>query len=301
MKKTLAVRVINADKTSYGGFVNATKPGSVIVAPDWKPTKECGNGIHGWLWGIGRLSKPHFGNKIWQVVEVPDDGVDLGGKWKWKWVKVVYSGSQAECMKRTMKGRQQYIQKKSIEWQDDVQFSHTSEDKGHMFVSGNLSCVSVSGWRSGAIASGEGVSANASGIDGFAMALGTESAASTSNYGSIANASGVASSATTSENYSIASALGYCASVSTLGRDSPAIALGSDSSVNTSGISSPAICVGIGGKAKSGKYGCIVLGYIVDDHMEYACARIGNKPGELKADTWYEVDRQGNFRECTNE
>ncbi len=162
--KTLAVRVINADKTSYGGFVNATEPGAVIVAPDWDPEPTCGHGIHGWLWGIGRGGKEHAGDKIWQVVEVPDDGVDLGGKWKWKQVTVVYSGNQAECMELTMEGRQKYIQENSA--------ASTSGSKSSASTSGSGSSASTSGARSSASTSGNYSSASTSGDSSPAVCAG---------------------------------------------------------------------------------------------------------------------------------
>ncbi len=235
----LAVRVINADKTSgpNNNFVNSIEVGSVITAPDWDPKPECGNGIHGWLWGMGRSGKNHAGNKIWQVVEVPDDGVNLGGKWKWKWVKVVYSGTQAEAMKLTMEGRQKYITENAA------------------------------------------LNGSTSGLESSASTSGSESSASTSGFASSASTSGFASSASTS---------GFASSASTSGLAS---------SASTSGLSSPAVCAGINCKAKAGLYGYIVLGYRVDNHIEYKGARVGLQEGELKPDTWYKLEK-GEFVEC---
>ncbi len=55
-----------------------------VEARDWKPTKECGNGLHGWLWGSGDWSLKVRGDDIlWLVVEVEAKSiVDLGGKVK---------------------------------------------------------------------------------------------------------------------------------------------------------------------------------------------------------------------------
>lgn len=43
------LRTCSADMTSHGDF-RWPKRGRV-EAPDWKPTAECGNGLHGLLWG----------------------------------------------------------------------------------------------------------------------------------------------------------------------------------------------------------------------------------------------------------
>ena len=37
--------------TAHGGFIWPAH--GVVEAPDWKPTKECGNGLHGFLRGCG--------------------------------------------------------------------------------------------------------------------------------------------------------------------------------------------------------------------------------------------------------
>ena len=47
----LVLRTCAADMTSYGGF-KWPKSGPV-KCDDWKPRAECGNGLHGLLWGVG--------------------------------------------------------------------------------------------------------------------------------------------------------------------------------------------------------------------------------------------------------
>ena len=47
----LILRTCNKDMTTYGGFKWPTS--GEVVAPDWKPNAECGNGLHGLLWGEG--------------------------------------------------------------------------------------------------------------------------------------------------------------------------------------------------------------------------------------------------------
>lgn len=50
----LVLRVCNADMTSHGGF--RWPADGYVEAYDWKPKAECGNGLHGWLWGEGDVS-----------------------------------------------------------------------------------------------------------------------------------------------------------------------------------------------------------------------------------------------------
>lgn len=51
--QALVMKVVGPKGESYGAFIWPTEIGSTVEAPDWKPTKECGNGLHGWLWGLG--------------------------------------------------------------------------------------------------------------------------------------------------------------------------------------------------------------------------------------------------------
>ena len=78
----LVLRTCNADMSSHGGFVwPASGP---IEAPDWKPLKVCGFGLHGLLWGEGDGSLLNFApDAKGLVVRVPANSiVDLDGKVK---------------------------------------------------------------------------------------------------------------------------------------------------------------------------------------------------------------------------
>ena len=90
----LVLRTCNADLTSYGGF-KWPESGNV-ECPDWKPTKECGNGLHGWLWGEGEGSLANWGaDAKWLVVRIAKDTViDLGGKVKFPAGEVIYCGDR---------------------------------------------------------------------------------------------------------------------------------------------------------------------------------------------------------------
>ena len=72
-----------------------------VEAPDWRPTKECGHGLHGWLWGEGSVVGV-FGDwredDEWRVVEVPAaDIIALDGKVKFLRGVVVFCGDRLEA------------------------------------------------------------------------------------------------------------------------------------------------------------------------------------------------------------
>ena len=66
----------------------------LVEAPDWRPTRECGFGLHGVLWGAG--GDVWATDKLWCVFAAPLDlAVDLGGKHKAPYGFVVYHGTQS--------------------------------------------------------------------------------------------------------------------------------------------------------------------------------------------------------------
>ena len=93
--KVLILRTSNADGTSHGGFVWPKK--GHVEAPDWKPTKECGNGLHGAQKGVGDSSLFNWSpDALWQIVEVDEATIiDLGGKVKFPAGNVIYTGDRA--------------------------------------------------------------------------------------------------------------------------------------------------------------------------------------------------------------
>ena len=97
MPKTLVLRCNSPANTSRNGF-QWPGVGGYVEAPDWAETKECGNGLHGWLYGVGDASTSDYAGKpysLWVVVEVESAGViDLGGKVKFKGGVVVFLGDR---------------------------------------------------------------------------------------------------------------------------------------------------------------------------------------------------------------
>ena len=98
MKKNevLVLRTVNKDMTSkYDGKFLFPKKG-LVVCPDFKPTKECGNGLHGLLWGVGRDYLDM--NGTWLVLRVKkEDLVDLDNKVKFSRGVVVCCGTREQA------------------------------------------------------------------------------------------------------------------------------------------------------------------------------------------------------------
>ncbi len=94
-KYSLVLRACNADMGSRNGFVWPTS--GLVECPDWKPTKECGNGLHGWLHGHGGggVSDYWSDDSKWLVVKVKNKHIiDLRDKVKFKKGNVVFCGDR---------------------------------------------------------------------------------------------------------------------------------------------------------------------------------------------------------------
>ena len=93
--KAYMLRTCNADMTSHGGFQWPTF--GTVECPDWKPKAECGNGLHGLLWGAGSANYLSWDpDAKWMVVGI-DEWVDIDGKIKAPRADVVHVGDKASC------------------------------------------------------------------------------------------------------------------------------------------------------------------------------------------------------------
>ncbi len=113
MKKTtketvLVLRTCSANMTSSGGF-RWPKRGPVS-APDWVDNYECGNGLHGWLWGEGDGTLGHVDTPKakWLVVRVIASEVRHGaghliGKCKFPRGYVVHCGDRKSATEYIVK------------------------------------------------------------------------------------------------------------------------------------------------------------------------------------------------------
>ena len=94
----LVLRTCAADLTSYEGAFKWPASGPVS-APDWDPSHQCGNGLHGFLRGVGDGRHASWAEDAkWLVVRVlQDEIVDLGQKVKFPRGVVVYCGDRQEA------------------------------------------------------------------------------------------------------------------------------------------------------------------------------------------------------------
>jgi hypothetical protein len=91
----LCLRTVNQDGTAYNNFKWPTL--GFVEAPDWEPTEECGNGLHGYLKGCGNAEQIKW-NGLFQVVKVIEkEIVQLDGKVKFPRCEVIFTGSQKEA------------------------------------------------------------------------------------------------------------------------------------------------------------------------------------------------------------
>jgi hypothetical protein len=96
MGEAYILRTCAEDMTSRDGAF--TWPASGMVeAPDWLPTAECGNGLHGFLWGVGDGDLADWGeDAVWIIAKVCE-WIDLAGKVKFPRAEVVFCGSRADA------------------------------------------------------------------------------------------------------------------------------------------------------------------------------------------------------------
>jgi hypothetical protein len=90
----LVMRSCDKDMKAHGGFVWPRS--GPVECPDWQPTKECGHGLHGLLWGEGDAGLISWNaDAVWMVVEVAAaDIIDLGGKVKFPRGNVIFCGDR---------------------------------------------------------------------------------------------------------------------------------------------------------------------------------------------------------------
>ena len=110
----LVLRTCNADLSSYGDFKWPRK--GLAEAPDWKPTTECGNGLHGLLWGEGDGYLVSWSDDAkWLVVEVKTkDIVDLGNKVKFPRGEVLFCGTREKAIARMEKLRPEVLARQVV-------------------------------------------------------------------------------------------------------------------------------------------------------------------------------------------
>lgn len=98
---SLVLRVSGPNGESHGGFVWPLEVGAEVVCPDWEDSSECGNGLHGWLYGQGDhgvASHCTTADAKWLVLEVASADLRmLGGKVKFPRCVVRFVGGRADA------------------------------------------------------------------------------------------------------------------------------------------------------------------------------------------------------------
>jgi hypothetical protein len=102
MSNVLILRCSSPTGISHGGFRWPLEVGATVEAPDWDPKPDCGQGLHGWLWGEGDVGDSEYHsnpNAIWHLVDVPEkDVVGLGRKVKFPRGIIVAFGKRDEMV-----------------------------------------------------------------------------------------------------------------------------------------------------------------------------------------------------------
>ena len=92
---SLVLRACREDMSSKNGFMWPTS--GVVECPDWDSVPECGNGLHGWLYGHGdgNVSDYWSKNDKWLVVSVETYSIiELNGKVKFPKGEVLFCGDR---------------------------------------------------------------------------------------------------------------------------------------------------------------------------------------------------------------
>ena len=90
--KMLILRTCDRNLRSMGGF--QWPESGHVESPDWIENDQCGNGLHGLLWGHGDGGLLSWeSDAVWIVAEV-DSVVSLGLKVKFRCANVIFSGDR---------------------------------------------------------------------------------------------------------------------------------------------------------------------------------------------------------------
>ena len=107
---TLMMKVVDCNGKAYNDFQWDLTPGAIIIAPDWKDTDNCGNGLHGWIDGRGDSAaaggKETDPSSKWIICGIPKESriIDLKGKIKTnKCVVLELFDSRSDCANRMHK------------------------------------------------------------------------------------------------------------------------------------------------------------------------------------------------------
>jgi hypothetical protein len=168
--------------------------------------------------------------------------------------------------------------------------------QGAASATGDYGAASATGGRGAASATGGRGAASATGYQGAASATGGRGAASATGYQGAASATGDYGAASATGYQGAASATGGRGAASATGYQGAASATGGRGAASATGKNSVAMASGYQGKAKAAE-GCAIFLVFrnADETIIHAKAAITGK--DVKADTWYSLDENGEFIE----
>ncbi len=287
------------------------------------------HGLHGWAWGIGiGGGKEPDWNGVWIVFSAaPEEITHIsggGGQEKAKRGTIEFVSAPGDWQAAT-----NFILAGQIAWIEHASSgaasatgesgaaSATGEsgaasatgESGAASATGESGAASATGYRGAASATGHSGAASATGESGAASATGYRGAASATGYRGAASATGYRGAASATGHRGAASATGHSGAASATGESGAASATGYRGAASATGESGAAsatghrgaaFVTGLDGRARSGKYGCVALAYWngAKSRGEMRCREVGcgdGSDGKLKADTWYRLDKSGEF------
>ena len=168
-KEVLVLRFADKDGKSYGDFQHPMAIGETVTAPDWRPDRTCGGGIHGWPWGIGLGDgKEPDWQALWQVYSVKPDQLvgEIGGGPKCKFETGVlrFVGDWHGAMNYILAGQMAWAFKVS------EGAASNSGTRGAASNSGTRGAASNSGYQGAASTTAQGTAAFCTGLESKAMA-----------------------------------------------------------------------------------------------------------------------------------
>ena len=284
------LRTSDAERKARGGF--QWPESGLCEAPDWKPTANCGNGLHGTPWGIGdlgllRLADPRA---TWQVIEVPAaEAIDLGGKAKFPRAWVVYSGGQAGAMKLVAENRLICLADHQSSTSGYAAPSSTSGYAAPSSTSGNAAPSSTSGDNAPSSTSGYAAPSSTSGNAAPSSTSGDNAPSSTSGYAAPSSTSGDNAPSSTSGDNAPSSTSGYAAPSSTSGYAAPSSTSGDNAPAEAKGDNCAVVTCGRYGRAKAGAGGALAVAYYdATDRPRFAVGHVGEDG--IEPHVWYEAD-----------
>ncbi|EBL6251168.1 hypothetical protein AHO10_23350 [Salmonella enterica subsp. enterica serovar Schwarzengrund] len=196
----------------------------------------------------------------------------------------------------------QFIQR-GIEWI----WSKIDKSLEQQIMCGSWSAATNTGYQSAATNTGNQSAATNTGYQSAATNTGNQSAATNTgdwsaatNTGdqSAATNTGDWSAATNTGNRSAATNTGYQSAATNTGDRSAATNTGDCSAAEVSGSQSVAASLGIEGKARASEGGAIVLCYRDEDGelIHIRASKVGENG--IMPNTWYQLDKDGEFVEC---